>query len=198
MKNNGQPLTIFVGLFLLGAMAVAGIGALEYIATMYISLDPQVARVAASCLVVLLIAALIIARSIQDNGAGTLRLRSKRTVAYEHFVNYWIDKYGQPPSTDNPGEAQALDRLIALYGSTEMIKAHLTLRTMKQGNGSQEADMRAQFGKAMITIRKDLGADTLGITAQQLLQLVLPQPDIELRSNGTQQPRFDSEPTTED
>jgi hypothetical protein len=85
MKNNSPSLTILVGFFLLGAMAVAGVAAIEYVGTLFMNLEPHVAQVTASGLIVVLIAALIIARSIRDNGASTLRFRSKRAVAYKNF-----------------------------------------------------------------------------------------------------------------
>jgi hypothetical protein len=110
-------------------------------------------------------------------------------------LNYWIGKYGQLPSTDNPGEAQALDCMMALYGSTEALKAHLTLRGMIQKDVS-ESDMHIQFGKALIAIRKDLGADTLGIKVRELGQLVLPEANIDTHAVELSLSQHNSQPTS--
>jgi hypothetical protein len=199
MKIISQTFSILVGLLLLGALAFTGIAAIEYVGTLYMSIDPQLARITASVLFVVLIAAWTIAHSLRKASAQRMRqqLGDEITAAYQYFMDFWIEiiDHGHLPDSD-PESQHTLDRIMALYGSTEAIKAHLALKAMMQEKDMQVADMRTQFGKALLAMRKDLGVDTQGITAQELVQLVLSEPNPEVQSTGLAQPKPDSEPAS--
>lgn len=57
MKIISQTISILVGLLLLGALAVSGIGTFDYVRALYMSLDPQLSHVVTTVLPVVLIAA---------------------------------------------------------------------------------------------------------------------------------------------
>jgi len=199
VKTINQAFAILVGLLLLGALVIAGIAAIEYISSLYMALDPQLARATAIVLFVVLIAAWIITHSIRRAAAQQMRQQFSNEISatYQYFVDHWIEIIDHGRQSDsNPEAQQVLDRLIALYGSADAIKAHLALRTMMQQKDMQDANMHAQLGKALLAIRKDLGSDTQGITAQELQQLVLPEPDLDVRPDDLAQPQLDSEPTS--
>ena len=185
MKTISQIFSILVALLLLGALAFAGIAAIEYVGTLYMSLDPQFARVAAICLFAVLVAAWAIAHGIRRATAQRMRqqLADEISATYRFFMDYWIELMDQGPQAGGDPEAQqALDRLMALHAGTEALKAHLALRALIRKQDVSESEIRAQFGKALIAIRKDLGAGTQGVAAQELQQLVLPEQNPEIRA----------------
>lgn len=199
MKNINQALATLVVLLLLAAIAVAGIAAFDYARTLYTSLDPQVARITATGLIAILTTAWIVARIARRAAAQRIRqqLGNEVAAAYQYFVDYWTAVMADRHHSDNNlEEPSTLDRLLALYGSAEVIKAHMRLRTMMQEREAQDGDVRAEFGKALVAMRNDLGFDMHGITAQQLQNLALPAPDAEARPIEMPQPKTESGPAT--
>jgi hypothetical protein len=199
MKITNQTLSILIGLFLLGLLAVAGIYAIEYLNTLYSSLDPQVARTLVGVLIVVLLMSLIIARGVRKIIAHRMQLGliSERAATYRYFTDHWTGVMDQGHVSNNNAEApQNLDRLMTLLGCAEAIKAHLALRTMMQDKDMPVTDMRTQFGKALLAIRKDLGTDSQGISAKDLQQLVMPETHTEERSNGLPKSTIESEPSS--
>ena len=173
MKIFGKTFGVLVGLALVGALGTGAYLALEFIVSLFASLEVQVARVTAIASVVVLLASMIVAAGIREAGrrSRVAQVREQKAATYQLFVDCWED------SDTAPEKHQALDRLLALYGGGAVIKAHVALRTIAREKGSQHPDAASQFGKALLEIRKDLGDDGQGITAGELRELVLPVSD---------------------
>jgi hypothetical protein len=199
MKTINQTFSIFVGLLLLGALAYGGIAAIEYVSSLFMSLDPQLARAATIILLVVLITGWTFSRSVRKAAGQKVRqqLISEIATTYQYFTEYWIRAINLKYLSNNAPETQHdLDRLMALYGSAEAINAHLALRTMFLKKDMQPAEMRTQFGKALLAIRKDLGADSQGLSAKDLAQLLLPEPNPNVESAELPQSKTESEPAS--
>jgi hypothetical protein len=197
MRGLGQALGVLFGLALLGAVGVGGYVAIKEIATLLDGVDSPVGRDAVVVSAVLLVAALAITRTIRQSRerARGNQLQSDKAATYRLFVDLrtHLLREGHSSVDGNTAEIfdglQALTRLLALYGSPAVIKAHIALRALERDDGSDAASVRAQFGKALMEIRKDLGAKTLGLQAADLLELLLP---------GAEGPRATSEETSLD
>ena len=171
MSMFGKTLGLLLGLALIAALGAAAWLALDYIGSLFASLDAQVARVTAIGSVVVLLASMIVTAGIRAHGrAGkAAQVREQKRATYQLFVDCWADPAAAP---DN---LKALDRLLALYGGAAVIKAHAALRAIAREKGTRHPDAQSQLGKALLEIRRDLGsdADVRGITAPELQQLVL-------------------------
>ena len=195
MKNISQVLAVVTALLLFGALIATGIAAFDYLRTLYLSLDPQLARITATSLIALLITAWILSRITRQSAAKRMRqqLGDEITATYQYFVDYWTSVFADKHyPDDNPEEPSILDRLLALYGSAKVIKAHMRLRTMMQKRETPDADVYAEFSKALLAIRKDLGADSQGLSAKDLQLLVLPEQNPEARNAEVPQQQTNS------
>lgn len=180
MNVFGKTFGLLLGLALMAALAAAAWLALEYVGSIFASLDAQVARVTAIGAAIAILAAMIVAAAIRDAGrrAKAAQVRAEKESVYRLFVDCWGDAAAD--------KLQSLDRLLALHGSAAVIKAHLALREIAREKGPRHADAVAQLGKALIEIRKDLGGDAeaLAIGAAELGQLVLAAPAAAHGSSG--------------
>jgi hypothetical protein len=172
--------TIF-GFILVGGLGVGGYFSVKLIAERFARMDFQVATVTAIASVVALLAAVIVASSIRlasrENRAN--QLRAEKAATYQLFIDLWGDIVRQGRGTEDRSlnklseELQTLDRLLILYGSPVVVKAHAALQALRRGSGAQNPTVRSQLAKALMEIRKDLGSVTQGLTAQELEQLLL-------------------------
>src|SRR5215831_5654295 len=132
MKIFSQTLSLLFGLALLGALGAGVYFALKYIVGLFWGMNLQVAAVTTIASVVALLAAKIIANSIRH--ANTLNkvhnIVAEKTTTYQLFIDSWqqLVRQGQALEDRRPTklseELQTLDRLLALYGSPGVIKAH--------------------------------------------------------------------------
>ena len=101
------------------------------------------------------------------------QLQQEKAATYKLFVDLWVALEGR--SAPELSEVlHGLDHLLALFGGSNVIKAHNALRVSARESGTQNPDVRSQFGKALMEIRKDLGSDTRGLAAEDLRQLLCP------------------------
>ena len=185
MNNVGRVVGVVLGLTLGGALMFGGYAAIEFIVALFASLDAQTARVTAIASAVVLLAAAIIASAIRaaSRTGKAMQIRDQKWATYQLFVDYWdgVLATGRAPavrgSDDATEKSRTLDRLLALYGGAAVIKAHDALRAARDEKGARHADVAAQFGKALLEIRKDLGSGTQGIGGPELLRLVAPDAD---------------------
>ena len=130
--------------------------------------------------IVALLVSLIIAGSIrrtsQQNKANLLH--AENVATYQLFADMWASllQYGRGPEEGNSSklstELQALDCFLTLYGSPGVIKAHAVLRALARASGAQNPQVRSQFAKALLEIRKDLGSKMQSLTAEELEQFI--------------------------
>ena len=185
MKVFSQTLALLFGLALLTALGVGGFRVVMFIVGLFASLDFQVARITAIASVVALLASLIIVRGIRGAGRQNKAnpLFEEKAKTYRLLIDLWYGLLRQGRGsedgsrTQSSEELRSLERLLALYGSPSVIKAHTALRELERGSGVQSPDVRLQFAKALLEIRKDLGSETVGLTPEGLQQLLFADPE---------------------
>lgn len=146
--------------------------AIDYICTLFLSMDMQVAKVTAIFSVIVLLAAALIFSSIRQASKqiSSNQLHADKTATYKLFVETWsklIRK--QTASVLSISEMlQTLDQHLALYGSPAIIKAHSSLRALAVESGTNDSGVKEQFAKALLDVRKDIGTDSKGLALKEL------------------------------
>jgi hypothetical protein len=183
MTIFGQTISILFALAFLGALGIGGYWAIDYIAALFLSMDTQVARVTGVASVAVLLAAALIAGSIRQAGKQfrAIQFQADKAATYKLFIDTWTNLLRERGGSAKqsafalPEVLQALDQPLALYGSPAVIKAHAAQRALAVERGMQNPEIRSQFSKALLEVRKDLGSDTRGLTAEALQDLLLPE-----------------------
>jgi hypothetical protein len=185
MKLLGQITALAFGVLFLGALAYGAYLAYAWFVALFAELDSQVAAVTAIACVVVLAAAWLVARSAR--GAARDRkafaVREERAATYQLFVDYWVNALSAPPGAQEPSAAEradklrTLERLLALYGTAAVMRAHSTLVTLERDKGARHPELRKQLGEALVALRKDLGVETPPNLEQDLRRLLLPAMD---------------------
>lgn len=177
MKTLGTVLGNIFGALLALALTAAlgyyGYVAAKRFAVLFSRLDFTVAMVTATATMAMLLAALIIAGSIRRAGARSIeaQLRADKAEAYKLFVGLW-EAALRPGQTAEAivqlsQQMQDVNHLLLLHGCTEVVKAHAAMQALDL----QEA--RAKFADTLLAIRKDLGLESRGLDAKELVQLLL-------------------------
>lgn len=184
MKAISKILYMILTVILLVGVGSAGYFALRFISSLFGRMDPEVAAVTAIASLMMLLASLIIAGSIRraSRGSKQNQLRADKAATYKVVINVWQEQL-LGPGLENPvtntasEELQALDRLLILYGSPEVIKAHAGLRALERERGAQDPNVSLQFTRTVMEMRQDLGSETLGFSVGELQQLLFPNSD---------------------
>jgi hypothetical protein len=196
MKTLGTVLGNILGVSLALALTAA-IGFYGYLAAkrfvvLFARLDFPVAMVTATATVALLLSAMVIAASIRRAGVQSreVQLRADKAEAYKLFIGLWEEmlRPGQTAETitQMSRQMQDVNHLLVLQGSTAVVKAHAAMQTLNV----QEA--RTQFAAALLAIRKDMGLESRGLEAKELVQLLLSESD---KTHGSRSSRLqDSQP----
>jgi hypothetical protein len=172
MKILGNILGVLVALALIAALGIGGYFAVRRFIALFVRLDFQVAMVTAIVTAAVLLAATIIAGSIRRAAAQSkeIQLRSGKAEAYKPFIGYWEEMLRPGQTADGAAQlsrqVQGLNHLLLLHGCTSVVKAHAAMQSLNL------PEARAQFAAALLEIRKDLGLESRGLTAQDLLQLL--------------------------
>jgi hypothetical protein len=177
MKTLGTVLGNILGVSLALALTAA-IGFYGYVAAkrfvvLFARLDFPVAMVTATATVALLLSAMVIAASIRRAGAQSreAQLRADKAEAYKLFIGLWEEvlRPGQTAEAvaQMSRQMQDVNHLLVLQGATTVVKAHAAMQTLNV----QEA--RTQFAAALLAIRKDMGMESRGMEAKELVQLLL-------------------------
>lgn len=182
MNILSQAASVLFALAFLGALGIGGYYAIEYAAVLFLSMDPQVATVTGVASGVVLLAALLVASSIRQASKHnrTHEFHADKATTYKLFIDTWIGLLREQAGRVSHGAAalpevlQALHQSLALYGSPAVIKAHAALRALAKESGTQNPEIKTQLAKALLEVRKDLGSDTRGLSAEALQDLLLP------------------------
>jgi len=169
----GNIFGALMGLALTAALGYYGFIAAKRFTGFYARLDFTVAMVTATATVALLLAAMIVAGSIRRASLRSweIRVRADKAEAYKLFIDLWEEMFR--PGQSGEGVAQLsrqmndVNHLLLLHGCAAVVKAHAALP------GLNLAEARARFGDALLAIRKDLGMESRGLEAKDLLQLLL-------------------------
>ena len=147
---------------------------------------------------VVLLASIIIARAIWQVGGrmNANQLLEGKVATYRQLVDLWNGLVRNERETGDRGRAQSLEELgtleasLAVYGGTRVLKAHLALRASERGRGRQSPEVRLQLAKLLWEIRKDLGSETVGLTAEDLQQLLFADAEtVSIPANTSDLPR---------
>jgi hypothetical protein len=173
MKTLGNIFGVLVALALTAVLGYGGYSAAMRFAALFGRLDFQAAVVTATATGALLLAAVIIAASIRRAGAydRNSRLRADKAQVYKLFIGLWEEILRAGQSGNVGGQVspqiQELGHLLAMYGSTTVVKAHAAMQSLHL------PEARAQFAGALLAIRQDLGVESHGLDAKYLIQFVL-------------------------
>ena len=177
MKSFGTILGNIFGALLALALTAA-LGYYGYIAAkrfviLFARLDFTVAMVTATATLAILLAAMIIAGSIRRAGARNIEVqrRADKAEAYKLFIGLWEETL-RPGQTAEAivqlsRQMQDVNHLLLLHGCTAVVQAHAAMQALDL----QEA--RARFADTLLAIRKDLGLESRGLDAKELVQLLL-------------------------
>ena len=185
MKRIESIVGIVVGISLIAVVGWAAWWLLQSVFGFFASLDRDLANGAAIVALSILAGAWIIARSARTGTqqAKSNALREEKTTTYQLFLDFWqgLLQRGRTPAGELPvdlsGKLHLLERLLALYGNTAVMRAHSELRGLEEQKGARHPDVRARLGEALVAIRRDLGADTPLNAAYEIDRLLLPTPD---------------------
>jgi len=186
MKTLTRILSVIFALAFLGALGGGGYFALKAIVKQSAHLDPQLAAVIIIASMVTLLVVIIIASSIRRVGARrqAQRLHMNQAATYQLFVDLWeiLLRHGYPSDEQSAAKLSAeikqLECWLAIYGSPAVVKAHAKLCTLERKNGAQHPEVRTQFAKAVMEIRKELRADTRSLTTAELERLFWSEDDV--------------------
>jgi hypothetical protein len=173
MQTIGRILGVLLALALTAAIGFYGYLAAKRFVVLFARLDFTVAMVTATAVVALLLAAMIIAGSIRRAGARSreVQLRADKAEAYKLFIGLWEEtlRPGQTAETmvQLSRQMQDVNHLLLLHGCTAVVKAHAAMQALNL----QEA--RIRLADALLAIRKDLGLESRGLEAKEMVQLLL-------------------------
>jgi hypothetical protein len=179
MKTLSTIFLALLGLVLLVALALGGYFAVTWAAGVFSKLDGQLATITAIASLVILLAAIIVASSVRRTSRQHQAhpFRKERAATYQFFADVWGTLLQPGREPEEPGtirlseERQALDRLLTLYGSPQVVKAHIALRILERDLGPHSPAVRSQFAHALIELRTDLGSAALGLSVEEIQQL---------------------------
>jgi hypothetical protein len=177
MKTIGNIFGTLLALALTAALGFYGYLAAKRFVVFFARLDFTVAMVTATASVTVLLAAMMIAASIRRAGAQgrEAHLRVDKAEAYKLFIGLWEEVLRPGQTADAVGrmslQMQDVNHLLLLHGCTAVLKIHAAMQS------PNFQDARTQFAEALLAIRKDLGLESRGLEAKELVQLLLSESD---------------------
>jgi hypothetical protein len=182
MQFLNRALGIFLGLALVSGLALVGYVGVKKAVGLSQRLDFQVVVVMVGA-ATLLLAATIVARGIRRGAAlgREVQLHEGKAEAYRKFIALWEELLGPGHAPDSmtqlSQQVQTVNRLLVLHASAAVVKAHTAMQL-------NLVEARAQFGSVLLQIRDELGLESRGLSADDLIQLVLAEPDDGRDSRG--------------
>ena len=176
-KVLGNILGVSLALALTAAIGFYGYLAAKRFVVFFARLDFTVAMVTATATVALLLSAMVIAASIRHAGAQSreAHLRADKAEAYKLFIGLWEEVLRPGQTADAVAQLsrkmQDVNHALLLQGCTMVLKTHAAMQSLNF------QDARAQFAEALLAIRKDLGLESRGLEAKELVQLLLSESD---------------------
>jgi hypothetical protein len=177
MKTLGNIFGALLALALMAALGYYGYIAAKCLVVLFVRLDFTVAVVTATATVALLLAAMIIAVSIRRASAQgkEAQLRPDKAEAYKLFLALWEDMM-QPGHNEEylvqlSRQMRDVNHMLLLHGSPAVLEIHAAMQSQSS------PDARTQMAAAILAIRKDLGLESRGLEAKELVQLLLEESD---------------------
>jgi len=174
MRLFNKTVSVLCALALLSVLGGAAFVALKFLLRLAGTLEADISATTATTLVVIFVAALVVAGSIRGasrrSAAG--QLLGPKAATYQLSVALWERVLAEGPTEQGTAasaeELRAADRMLALYGSAAVIKAHAALRAAARDGDAP----RALLTKMLLEMRKDLGAETWGLKPEVLSKLL--------------------------
>lgn len=166
------------GLALLVVFLAGGYFLFKYIASVFATLEPQVATLAAIASVVALLCAVIIAEGLKARGQKDyLSLATvEKMKTYEQLLSLWSEEFKRDVSGD-AREAEVelvkLEQLLVLHGSAKVITAYDKLRRLVKQDGKPGDTALALLSKLLMEMRRDMGRTEFIRKENDLLELLL-------------------------
>ncbi|MGZ7051738.1 MAG: hypothetical protein ACXVJ0_06765 [Candidatus Angelobacter sp.] len=176
-KVLGNILGALLALALTAALGFYGYLAAKRFVALFARLDFPVAMVTATAAAAVLLAAIIIAGSIRRAGARSreVQLRAGKAEAYKLFIGLWEEML-RPGQTAEAvvqlaRQMQDVNHLLLLHGCITVLKVHAAMQSLNL------PEARTQFADALLAMRKDLGLESRGLDAKELVELLLSDSD---------------------
>lgn len=170
-----RTISVVCVLALLCALGGATFVALKFLLGLADASGADISATTAATLVVVLAASLIVAGGVRGAGKRieASQLLAPKAATYQLAVALWGRVLPEGGREQEPAasaeELEAADRLLALYGSASVIRAHGALRAAARGGG---AAPKALLTKMLLEMRRDLGAETWGLRQEELSRLL--------------------------
>lgn len=170
-----------VCLALAGALVFSILLIYRTVIALFAGLDAQIANATGIGCLVVLVMGLLIMRALRSTNRERKEgdLREEKTATYQLLLDFWRNlstgsEVAPLLSVELAEKLEVLDRLLLLYGSASVIKAHADLREVERRKGIRDSQAMALLSKALMEVRKDLGADTSKDVAAELHRLLMP------------------------
>lgn len=170
MKNIKLILAILVGLFMLGALSYAAVAAFEYLNSLYVGLEPQIAHLTMIVSIVAVICALIIASRSKTSSINSNYC--ERINLYHRLLVLWSERV-KGASGSAEYELLSLEQLLALHGTSKVITSYINLRRSAWAGEKAEDEIFELLMKLLIEMRADLGQVEFNLDKSDLLDLLL-------------------------
>jgi len=174
MKIINTLFAILIILAVLAGLMLGGYYAIKFGLDVVARLDYQTA-VSVTVLIMALLIAAIVARRLRRAGRQRQAnlLHNEKAATYQLLTEVWSQGPRSIAGNQTPSEElRALDRLLSLYGSPRVVKAYVAFRQSAQADDTLESTVWTQLTRVVWEMRRDLGADTSGLTAAELQQLL--------------------------
>lgn len=175
MKTLGSLISILV---FLGLLAVFGWGVylgVKYIISQFAFIDQTTSAILIIVSTVALVGCLIIAGAIKsDFRSRKIAFEVQRAEMYNQFVEVWL----KPNKSDAekqqiPVQMETLNKMIALWGSPQIIKQYKQLIQMTGSAQSDKTLILQQTEKILLELRKHAGESNQNIRKKDLTDIIL-------------------------
>jgi hypothetical protein len=186
MNTSTHRSTIIGGLVLLLALGGGAFYGFRSLTGAFASLDAQVATVTTVAALVVLLSAAAIARAIKRaKQAETVHpMGGERGALYDRMLKVWAVLIADDGSMADEtvkrlnAELAAVESVLALIASPEVIRAYLTLRDARKAGLQQNGELRAPLGRLMVAMRRDLVVNAPDLDEGELLSVLLSAADL--------------------
>jgi hypothetical protein len=151
------------------------------LAGVFESLDFQVGIVTSVAALVVLLSAAAIASAVKrtKRAASAHPMSGERAALYDRILRAWSvllveDCHPADEALKSlKAELSGFENRLVLIASPEVIRTYLALRSAQAGSPQQNGELRTQFGRLMVAMRRDIVASAPDLDENDLLSVVL-------------------------
>ena len=167
MKLFGQIVAVLLVMSALVAVGAGLYAEFGFVVALTTGPNRQVAGSAVIACVIALAAVSLVTRDLWSANRRHSPLNpilfEQKTSTYQLFLDYWENSLRQPSEATRAMTVEMndklllLNRLLALYGSAQVIQAHKGLLDLGRVQGAKPSLVRAHMGEVLMAIRSDIG-----------------------------------------